>query len=224
MSPRSSALCVVAILTLLLVGVLLIALPGGDIYAHVLGIALIPVSVLIWLMRVAERRCQASPAPPDRSGPTTPESPDEGVAGLSRVEARFGGCWIGTVRVRPEEPDAIVHTFPIDLVLRGCPLQARLSSEKASRTGRGVVAVELLELDALNGLLDLQVTVADSAGPEEYVTQLVWRTGLLVSEDDSDPVTLELAPAVRRRWRRSMAARRAAGRRMRLAAVADSIP
>lgn len=222
--PRIPALCAVALLALLLVGLLLIALAGSDAYSYVLGIALIPVSVLIWLMRVAERRYRASAASPDRNGPETGGSPDEAVAGPSRIVARFWGCWIGTVRVRPAEPDAVVRTFPINLVLSGCPLEARLSSEKGPKTQRGVVAVELLEQDALNGLLDLRVTVADSGRREEFVAQLVWRTGLLVSEDDSDPLTLELAPAAKGRWRRSMAARRAAGRRKRLAAAADSIP
>ena len=115
------------------------------------------------------------------------EAPDE-----DPEESDLRGVWSGTATVWPVRRSKTLVLHPLRLLFSGDPLEVEVLPVESSAGEWEPAEVELLEHDASRGNIDLRIVVTQKRCRRAYTVRLMSRSDGLVSEDDSDPCTVEL--------------------------------
>ena len=176
---------IVALFVLCLVGTLCSF--AGGYFEWFLGVASLLVVSLVSTTRIARAR----------RGAVRRRIPAHFQAGVkSDVDAdeaeSLSGTWSGTARIWPLQRKACLRIYPLRVAISDGATRAHLLPGERGDAHDGVVAVEMLEYDAVTGNLDFRVVVEESGREEEFVAPVGRGAGMLISEDESARFTLEL--------------------------------
>lgn len=123
---------------------------------------------------------------------------------VAATQRRASQTWNGTLRIWPEHADQELRVFPVRIGLALRAREARLL-RGARPGGEGVVDVGLAGYDAAHRDVDLAVTVQLGSSIRRFGVPLRFSRGVLRTEDEGLPLSLELRRQRPRRKRRARA-------------------